>query len=57
MATKADCDKISQIYEKILQHSSNASNVDVWLAFIDYLEALENIYPRVCPNENAADLE
>ena len=54
--TKADCDKICSIYEKVLQHSSNASSVQVWLQFIEYLEKLDDIYESIC-GDNLTDLE
>jgi hypothetical protein len=52
--TKSDIDSAISIFEKCMILSSNAANVEMWNKYIDFLQDLEDIYPKLTGEDHDA---
>jgi len=52
--TKTDIDSAIFIFEKSMILSSNAASVDMWNKYIDFLQDLEDIYPKLTGEDHDA---
>ena len=52
--TKTDIDSAISIFEKSMILSSNAASVDMWNKYIDFLQDLEDIYPKLTGEDHDA---
>jgi hypothetical protein len=52
--TKTDIDSAISIFEKSMIFSSNAASVEMWNKYIDFLQDLEDIYPKLTGEDHDA---
>jgi hypothetical protein len=52
--SKNDIDSAISIFEKSMILSSNAASVDMWNKYIDFLQDLEDIYPKLTGEDHDA---
>lgn len=45
--SKHDVDAAIVLVEKVMSHASNAASVVLWTKYIDFLQELEDVYPRL----------